>query len=1212
MSLSNILLNASQTDSLSIMHRIDRCFDTVIGNISETTEMFSGIFFIDTANNIAAFCVLFYLGYEMWPVILGQKTPDILKLVRPMLILVIIASWPKFYMNFDQAKKNLADRPKAMYNAAKGDLLATEKRMDEKIAKVDSLTNFLFEQSMTDFFNKNINEKRSNGEGGRASSTGGSGYTGGGSGGGVRGQNDDNVSEPVEEIVIDDEAFNGDGHHSSYWSSAYAALTLLEYKASRLLEYIIGIIATIILQCYICGIMLISELGTTFVGMFGPIFFALSLTNVFKNHWARWIEKFFCYAFYPFIAYLIMTFLTFIIIHEMNIQTNMITIDKFEDFRAFMSVSKIHFGLLINYFIVLFVGSYCMHAVPELANNIMPGKTGASGETATGAGQFLAGVTFAIAGAAAKTVTKTATTMAASGVAASGVGAAAAVNVLKGNGKNDSDTLDNGHEKRNHHVHDGSKDQKTKDTSNSIDSYSKYNPFRLFFGLAAKHEEENDENFEYKRGGKNSSHAPKYNPSTNTHHVKRREYIKRDNWTSRNLSLHKLAQKTRNLNSSALQIINFILSTEKDYDTQPWAGAMQNTIQGSKRGVRTILSSPSIFAYHYKKHSNNGTYKTVMAWQRERNSDIVFVRKPSVGGYAYQTYGEDAMTMARLTGQKVRYLKVGSQKIPTFTLGKHTLQPVIHRLNEIGMSVNVINNVGKSIYYKEEIPYSKKENLQKIKSLLKKNGGALKFHDSLENFKLELSNGWDKNRQNNLTVDIKGILTDIYGALHMAVIDERGNAHTLYLDRLTENEIQNLADIIEDMKLRQKGFSFESPIPIDDEPVFDDKSFSRAESQVYEQKAASSSNNNTNDIIDNQASGQASANDNASTTNQKELDPFRELAAEVAWTNASSLSRFKKAIKHGSTFITTLIGGGTLIVLNRFRWGRATVAKAQKASDNISSFFGWNDKTRADIQKDIRAGIEYRWHLRTAVKDNIDFRQRPRTLPITVSLQRKKHQIITRGRGIHFANVDFRNRTALQKTAETGWRFTKWTARTAFGITRDVLRVATGQRPKHGFTSISKAGYTITKTGFKATYNSIRWVARKATARKAVIAWKRENRHNYAIVKRYGVRGAFFQTYGEDAMTIARILHRQNQIRVLHIGQGESYANQRFFAKNAVPSLILTPDDIRKLNIIAQKQGLSVDVINTRGHSLVSKNNRLAQQLGFHPLPDMNKPEQQS
>ena len=629
---------------------------------------------------------------------------------------------------------------------------------------------------------------------------------------------------------------------------------------------------------------------------------------------------------------------------------------------------------------------------------------------------------------------------------------------------------------------------------------------------------------------------------------------------------------------------------------------------------------------------------------------MVFVRRPSIGGYIYQTYGEEAHTLAKLTGEKVRYVRVGTQKVATFTLNRHNLQPVIHRLNEMGLSVNVINAKGRSIYYKGDISLGKQEAIDRIKGVLQEKGGDIRFNKTLNNFHTELSgDGYGSNRM----VSVDGVMADIYGALHVAVTDRHGVRQRLYLDRLQENELLRLADAIDEMKDDQNALSVIPPDAdsddLDGDKVVDELGFAANETHEYAQRAAQNAQASTptaNDPADMQSAGQGdrdlqsptpSANDpsvdddddashnaqgqqpqspnqsdsnaqsrqpgNSSSPSAKPkaegaapTDPIRQLKADTAWLNASPWSALKSGLTHGAMATVLLPLAGSVFLLSKFRTGRWLVSKGKAAKDSVSSVFGWNDRTRADIQKDLRAAVEYRWLFRTTVKDGIDFRQRPRRLPLSFSLKREKSQVIRRGRGIIFNNVDYRKRTGVMKTTRNGWKMTRWTTKGVARTTRYALGAATGTRPLVSISAIGKAG-------FKASYGGVRWMARTMTARNAVIAWKRENKHNYAIVRRLGARGYYYQTYGEDAVAIARILHKEASVRILHTGKGQDFASGRFLNRNAIPSLVLTTGDMARLHALIGKRGLTMDVITTRGRSLLRKRNVLTAAMGMQ-VPD--------
>ena len=1209
LSINSLLLTTAVPDSTTVSYQINQFFNTMVNHLGQVGESLEGNFATYAAQSVAAICVLFYLAWEMWPVIMGNRGPDITKLLRPVLIAGVISAWPFFFLFFENIKTNLAAGAREMYTTQQNDIMAAEKTMAMRIEKMDSirkkdLVAFLAASGNYDGMDMTSLESKEFSE--------------------------------LQDDYIDNEIKAGR-------QNRFAA-GMIEFAnwLSTIIENLLKWIGQIALQAFFCGLLVVGDFGTIVMGMFGPIMFALSIAGAYRNHWAKWIEKYLCIALYPCLGYIAMAYVNWMILYYLEVECN-ITETAVADWEAFVSVSYNHFGLIINYLVALFTGSYVMRAVPDIARAVFPGP---SGNAAASAGAFVSGMTMATAGATVK-VTTTAI-KATVGTAGAAVGAAMSKSKSE---KNDPMKDTNHSKKSNKEKDDGfEKDagpSRKEEARSSIKDL--INPFRWFstplvFGAAKNLYNEADkaerknrkksevknsqyskkknrysrnykndsdgQSFGYKRTGSSRHKGSTYNPSANDKYTRRGENIRlpkfRHNVTPAKLRAY--------WGSSIGFLTNFVLADDSNADPQAWATALG----GIKAGARNTSSLPWIFANHYKKHSANGTYQAINHWQKERHSDMVFVRRPAVGGYTYQTYGEEAHMLAKLTGEKVRYVRVGTQKVATFTLNKHNLQPVIHRLNELGLSVNVINAKGKSIYYKDDITFGKKDAIDRIKAVIKEKGGDLHFNQEQKEYHTELSGD---RYGNNRTVNIQDVITDIYGALHVVVVDQNGDKHSLYIDRLKEDELLRMATAIEEEKDNQNAISVIIPDEKQDDfdKVVDELNFTANEENEYAQMASHNaqksrqSNGTSVDISQqlNQPADQAVQNTQAESSQddtpvqqqnkaaeqqtrkaQKHIDPIQQLKKDTAWVNTSAWSEIKDGLKGGAKSTLLFAITGSALLLNKFRPGRWLISKSKAAKDSVSTAFGWNDKTQADIQKDLRAGIEYKWHFRTTVKDGIDYRMRPRRLPLSFSLRREKVKVINRGRGISFAGVDYKNRTGIRKTAHYGWKMTRWTTKGVFNTARYALGVATGTRP---LTNISAIG----TTGFKATYNGVRWMTRKTTARNAVIAWKRENKHNYVIVRRNGVRGSFYQTYGEDAIAIARILHKESSIKAMHIGKGQDFGSGRFFNRNTVPSLVLTKDDLARLNSLIEKRGLTMDVINTKGRSLLTKQNELTAALGI-------------
>ena len=823
LSIHSLLMYTAVPDSTTVTYQINQFFNTMVTHLSEVGDSLEGNFATNVAQSVAAVCVLFYLGWEMWPVIMGRRAPDVTKLLRPVLIAGIISAWPFFFLFFENIKTSLAQGGRELYTTQQSSIMTAEKAMAMKIEKMDSirrndLVTFLAAQGNYDGMDRTSLESKD--------------------------------YKDLRSDYIDNEIKEGRQNRFA------AGMVEFANFISTLIENILKYIGQIALQAFFCGLLVVGEFGTIVMGMFGPIMFAMSIAGPFRNHWAKWIERYLCIALYPCLGYLAMAYVNWMILYYLEVQCN-IGDTALSDWEKFVSVSYNHFGLIINYLVALFTGTYVMRAVPQLARNIFPGP---SGHAAASAGLFVSGMTMAVIEKTVKTavnvtVGSVAAAGAAAGVATSGMtsesakAAAAAkdskdvfakkakerfdklVNDKDSHGSSELDGSSSYADDNQHGgtVNDGSRDQR-KGRKNSMDSYGSYKPYSSSGTSRYNNQNEDGENFEYRRGSGKKTNKPRYAPQ-NYRNVHRGQNVSlpkfRRNFTPAKLRLY--------WGSSIGFLTNFIMADDTNANPQAWAAAVGSLKSGAKKAT----ALPWIFADHFKKHSANGTYQAINRWQQERFSDVVFVRRPGIGGFVYQTYGEEAHHLARLTGERVRYVRVGTQKVATFTLNRYNLQPVIHRLNELGLSVNVINHKGNSIYYKQDISSSKKEAIKKIKDVLSKVGGDIRFKDAVKDLKTEQSgDGYHEIDNAEHKINVIEVLTDMFGALHITVKDSDGKTHTLYLDRVTEEYLTRLADTIRQMHDSQEGFMAIPENPdSDDLDLLDDDDFSANEDEEYSKRS---------------------------------------------------------------------------------------------------------------------------------------------------------------------------------------------------------------------------------------------------------------------------------------------------------------------------------------------------------------------------------------
>ena len=464
LSIHSLLMYTAVPDSTTVTYQINQFFNTMVTHLSEVGDSLEGNFATNVAQSVAAVCVLFYLGWEMWPVILGRRAPDVTKLLRPVLIAGIISAWPFFFLFFENIKTSLAQGGRELYTTQQSSIMTAEKAMAMKIEKMDSirrndLVTFLAAQGNYDGMDRTSLESKD--------------------------------YKDLRSDYIDNEIKEGRQNRFA------AGMVEFANFISTLIENILKYIGQIALQAFFCGLLVVGEFGTIVMGMFGPIMFAMSIAGPFRNHWAKWIERYLCIALYPCLGYLAMAYVNWMILYYLEVQCN-IGDTALSDWEKFVSVSYNHFGLIINYLVALFTGTYVMRAVPQLARNIFPGP---SGHAAASAGLFVSGMTMAIIEKTVKTAVNVtvgsvaaagaATRVATSGMTSESAKAAAAAKDSKDEFANKAkerfDKLVN--DKDSHgsseldgsssyagSVNDGSRDQR-KSKKNNLDSYGNYNPY---------------------------------------------------------------------------------------------------------------------------------------------------------------------------------------------------------------------------------------------------------------------------------------------------------------------------------------------------------------------------------------------------------------------------------------------------------------------------------------------------------------------------------------------------------------------------------------------------------------------------------------------------------------------------------------------------------------------------------------------------------------
>ena len=296
---------------------VDKWAAGVVGEIYRLTDSYflsrNGTL-IYTANRIAAICVLFYIGYEMWPVILGRRAPDVLSLLRPFLIAMILNAWPAFITAMRAPGRVLERQGKTFFVAQWNKMGNLEMECEKLHAQLNNKRDSVFAKHWEEL--RGIKDAA------------------------LSYENYDTNHEDGEstwEWIVNNIKDKLDGHMTSgvvlelkkLWNAKDASAAMLgevlrkflddagQYISSWI-EKLLKWLSVLYLNFNFLGILMIGQIALGVLAIFGPIMFAISITEVWHNAWAEWMMKFFSYSMYAFLAYLIMGFIYGLVFYELK------------------------------------------------------------------------------------------------------------------------------------------------------------------------------------------------------------------------------------------------------------------------------------------------------------------------------------------------------------------------------------------------------------------------------------------------------------------------------------------------------------------------------------------------------------------------------------------------------------------------------------------------------------------------------------------------------------------------------------------------------------------------------------------------------------------------------------------------------------------------------------------------------------------------------
>ena len=330
---------------------IDKWAGVLINNLGTfTKETLLKADAVGLARTILSIGILFVLGYEMWPVIQGKRSPDITVLLKPFLLFGVITGWTGFVNGMMKPGELMTSGGRTFYETQWQKMGSLEDSCRVMQTRIDSLRNVQVAEALAELEGDKEMVKQESEEPGSMEE--------------VTGEEEHDTSWLGEKIEALKEAI----------TSKFKALwTVIKDQLENVFK---------------------SQIGMGVLALFGPVIFALSIFDVWSNSWASWIMQFLAYSMYGFLAYLVMGYTYAIVFYEMEKYADTLSsIKTVEDLAGKDGISDVlsrNFGVLLNWVVALWTGGYCMKFVPELAGVIFNAQ--ASGAAASAADALKGGV----------------------------------------------------------------------------------------------------------------------------------------------------------------------------------------------------------------------------------------------------------------------------------------------------------------------------------------------------------------------------------------------------------------------------------------------------------------------------------------------------------------------------------------------------------------------------------------------------------------------------------------------------------------------------------------------------------------------------------------------------------------------------------------------------------------------------------------------------
>jgi len=291
--------------------------------------------------SLGAVCILFAAAIELFPVMMGQRGPDIMNLVRLFVLAAIIngASWGAVCSTLAAPGRGLWTFGKSMYDDQMGPVLTQMSKNLTMYQQIDSIQASQAAKAKLQ-------------------------------------------SETVTDASLNTEVMPDE----SWWEEIHSSIGNAILKIVGSICFVIQLLLYMICEfLYLCAVLMtlaLGEIGVCVLGMFGPISFALSLLPAWRDAWAQWTCKYVALSLYGGLCWIVLAFnaqlFKFCVEVDAQSYEKILATGKTTEMSMFFDYVETWFGTCVLTIVGFVVGIGLTKMVPELASWIIPSSASSS------------------------------------------------------------------------------------------------------------------------------------------------------------------------------------------------------------------------------------------------------------------------------------------------------------------------------------------------------------------------------------------------------------------------------------------------------------------------------------------------------------------------------------------------------------------------------------------------------------------------------------------------------------------------------------------------------------------------------------------------------------------------------------------------------------------------------------------------------------------